>query len=204
MPEHQRLAIETIALTKTLRAVIALDGLNLTVGEGEVHGFLGPNGAGKSTAIRVLLGLAKPDSGTARLLGADPWTDAVSLHREIAYVPGDVTLMAVAHRRRDHRPAGTDARWHRPAAPSRVDRAFPAGPAEEMPHLLQGQPAEGFADLGVLLAGEAAAVGRAQFRTGPVDGERVSAMCAGSSPIGASRCCCRVTSSPKPRTSASG
>ena len=60
--------------------------------EGEVHGFLGPNGAGKSTTIRILLGLVKADSGTVRLLGGDPWTDAVDLHRQIAYVPGDVTL----------------------------------------------------------------------------------------------------------------
>jgi ABC-2 type transport system ATP-binding protein len=57
-----------------------------------VHGFLGPNGAGKSTTIRVLLGLVRSDSGTARLLGGDPWHDAVALHRQIAYVPGDVTL----------------------------------------------------------------------------------------------------------------
>jgi ABC-2 type transport system ATP-binding protein len=92
MPEHQRVAIETHGLTKNYGVVRALDGLNLTVCEGEVHGFLGPNGAGKSTTIRVLLGLVKPDTGTARLLGGDPWTDAVSLHRQIAYVPGDVTL----------------------------------------------------------------------------------------------------------------
>src|SRR6202035_5029690 len=64
----------------------------LTVRDGEVHGFLGPNGAGKSTTIRVLLGVVKADSGTARLLGGDPWADAVDLHRQIAYVPGDVTL----------------------------------------------------------------------------------------------------------------
>ena len=70
----------------------ALDGLDLTVRAGEVHGFLGPNGAGKSTTIRVLLGLVKADSGSVRLLGGDPWTDAVELHRQIAYVPGDVTL----------------------------------------------------------------------------------------------------------------
>ena len=57
-----------------------------------MHGFLGPNGAGKSTTIRILLGVVKADSGTARLLGGDPWTDAVDLHRQIAYVPGDVTL----------------------------------------------------------------------------------------------------------------
>jgi ABC-2 type transport system ATP-binding protein len=92
MPESQRFAIQTHGLTKNYGTVRALDGLDLTVREGEVHGFLGPNGAGKSTTIRVLLGLVKPDSGTARLLGGDPWTDAVALHREIAYVPGDVTL----------------------------------------------------------------------------------------------------------------
>ncbi|CAM2956954.1 ABC transporter ATP-binding protein [Prescottella defluvii] len=84
--------IETAELVKTFGATRALDGLDLRVGEGEVHGFLGPNGAGKSTTIRVLLGLLHADGGTARLLGRDPWRDAVSLHREIAYVPGDVTL----------------------------------------------------------------------------------------------------------------
>ena len=57
-----------------------------------MHGFLGPNGAGKSTTIRVLLGLLRATSGTVTLFGRDPWRDAVSLHREIAYVPGDVTL----------------------------------------------------------------------------------------------------------------
>ncbi|MDT5339886.1 MAG: polyether ionophore transport system ATP-binding protein [Mycobacterium sp.] len=85
-------AIEVRSLTKNFGQVRALDGLDLTVAEGEVHGFLGPNGAGKSTTIRVLLGLVRSDSGTARLLGGDPWHDAVALHRQIAYVPGDVTL----------------------------------------------------------------------------------------------------------------
>jgi ABC-2 type transport system ATP-binding protein len=85
-------AIEVHGLTKNFGAARALDGLDLSVAEGEVHGFLGPNGAGKSTTIRVLLGLVRADSGTVRLLGGDPWTDAVALHREIAYVPGDVTL----------------------------------------------------------------------------------------------------------------
>ena len=70
----------------------ALDGLDLRVREGEVHGFLGPNGAGKSTTIRVLLGLLRADSGEALLFGGDPWRDAVALHRRLAYVPGDVTL----------------------------------------------------------------------------------------------------------------
>ena len=85
-------AIEIQDLVKTFGSTRALDGLDLTVAEGEVHGFLGPNGAGKSTTIRVLLGLYRSDSGTARLLGGDPWRDVTALHRRLAYVPGDVTL----------------------------------------------------------------------------------------------------------------
>lgn len=90
--DHNSAPIEIRNLTKNFGAVRALDGLDLTVDEGEAHGFLGPNGAGKSTTIRILLGLVKADAGTVRLLGADPWADAVDLHRQIAYVPGDVTL----------------------------------------------------------------------------------------------------------------
>lgn len=85
-------AIEINGLVKNFGTVRALNGLDLTVAEGEVHGFLGPNGAGKSTTIRILLGLVRADGGSARLLGGEPWTDAVDLHRQIAYVPGDVTL----------------------------------------------------------------------------------------------------------------
>jgi ABC-2 type transport system ATP-binding protein len=85
-------AISTSGLVKTFGPVRALDGLDLTVRTGEVHGFLGPNGAGKSTAIRVLLGLMRATSGSAVLLGGDPWADAVALHRRLAYVPGDVEL----------------------------------------------------------------------------------------------------------------
>jgi ABC-2 type transport system ATP-binding protein len=85
-------AISTSGLTKTYGSTLALDGLELEVETGEVHGFLGPNGAGKTTTIRVLLGLARADSGRVRLLGGDPWEDAVALHRRIAYVPGDVEL----------------------------------------------------------------------------------------------------------------
>ena len=91
-PETARPAIEIQGLTKSFGSVRALDGLDMTVREGEVHGFLGPNGAGKSTTIRVLLGLVRADGGVVRLLGGDPWRDAVNLHRQIAYVPGDVTL----------------------------------------------------------------------------------------------------------------
>jgi len=85
-------AISVSALVKTFGATRALDGLDLTVNTGEVHGFLGPNGAGKSTTIRVLLGLLRADSGRATVLGGDPWRDAVALHRRLAYVPGDVEL----------------------------------------------------------------------------------------------------------------
>ncbi|WP_433723585.1 ATP-binding cassette domain-containing protein [Nocardia sp. CA-129566] len=84
--------IEVRDLHKNFGHFAALNGLNLTVREGEIHGFLGPNGAGKSTTIRILLGILRASSGEVRLLGRDPWTDAVELHREIAYVPGDVTL----------------------------------------------------------------------------------------------------------------
>ncbi|MFD3314078.1 ATP-binding cassette domain-containing protein [Streptomyces sp. NPDC058694] len=85
-------AITVSGLHKSFGSTHALDGLDLAVETGEVHGFLGPNGSGKSTTIRVLLGLLRADSGAAQLLGGDPWTDAVELHRRIAYVPGDVTL----------------------------------------------------------------------------------------------------------------
>ncbi|MEU7527527.1 ABC transporter ATP-binding protein [Saccharothrix sp. NPDC042600] len=85
-------AISVSGLVKAFGPTRALDGLDLTVREGEVHGFLGPNGAGKSTTIRVLLGLLRADAGAATLLGGDPWRDAAALHRRLAYVPGDVSL----------------------------------------------------------------------------------------------------------------
>lgn len=85
-------AITVSGLRKSFGRTPALTGLDLDVETGEVHGFLGPNGSGKSTTIRVLLGLLHADSGAAQLLGRDPWTDAVELHRRVAYVPGDVTL----------------------------------------------------------------------------------------------------------------
>jgi len=85
-------AISLRDVVKTFGPTRALDGLDLEVATGEVHGYLGPNGAGKSVTIRTLLGLLRQDSGEVRLLGGDPWADAVELHRRIAYVPGDVSL----------------------------------------------------------------------------------------------------------------
>ena len=85
-------AIEVAGLRKSFGPTRALDGLDLSVGPGEVHGFLGPNGAGKTTTIRILLALMRADGGSARLLGRDPWRDATQLHRRLAYVPGDVAL----------------------------------------------------------------------------------------------------------------
>lgn len=84
--------IDVQGLTKTFGSFKALDGLDLSVNAGEVHGFLGPNGAGKSTTIRALLGLLRVQSGTATVLGLDPWRDLQAIHRRLAYVPGDVAL----------------------------------------------------------------------------------------------------------------
>ena len=84
--------IEIAGLVKSFGNTLALDGLDLTVEQGQVHGFLGPNGAGKSTTIRVLLGMLRKEAGEVRLFGRDPWRDAAELHRRLAYVPGDVTL----------------------------------------------------------------------------------------------------------------
>jgi ABC-2 type transport system ATP-binding protein len=84
--------IEVSGLRKSYGRTVALAGLDLGVAAGEVHGFLGPNGAGKTTTIRILLGMLRAGGGRARLLGGDPWREAVALHRRLAYVPGDVTL----------------------------------------------------------------------------------------------------------------
>ena len=84
--------ISTTRLVKNFGRTPALAGLDLSVLPGEVHGFLGPNGAGKSTTLRILLGLIRPTSGTARVFGIDPWAEPLRAHRDVAYVPGDVAL----------------------------------------------------------------------------------------------------------------
>lgn len=92
MPSKDKTIISIKNLTKKFGATVALDKLNMSVQAGEVHGFLGPNGAGKSTTIRVLLGLLKSSSGQATLFGQDPWKNSASLHKQLAYVPGDVNF----------------------------------------------------------------------------------------------------------------
>jgi len=84
--------IDVRGLVKSFGSTLVLDHLDLSVAPGEVHGYLGPNGAGKTTTLRILLGLLRADAGVLRVLGGDPWHDAVALHRRLAYVPGDVTL----------------------------------------------------------------------------------------------------------------
>jgi len=84
--------VELTGVVKRFGTVTALDGLDLAVAEGEVHGFLGPNGAGKTTTLRLLLGMLRSNAGSIRVLGLDPWRDVATLHRRLAYVPGDVAL----------------------------------------------------------------------------------------------------------------
>lgn len=84
--------LKTTNLTKRFGKFTALDGVNLEINKGEVFGFIGPNGAGKSTTIRILLGLLKASDGHAKIFGKDAWSDAVEIHKRIAYVPGDVNL----------------------------------------------------------------------------------------------------------------
>ncbi|HEX9153639.1 MAG TPA: ABC transporter ATP-binding protein [Candidatus Saccharimonadales bacterium] len=84
--------IVTSNLVKKFGSLAALNKLDLSVKRGEVHGFLGPNGAGKSTTIRVLLGILRKTSGEASVMGKDPWINATELHRNLAYVPGEVNL----------------------------------------------------------------------------------------------------------------
>ncbi len=196
-------AVEIRGLYKSFGRTKALDGLDLIVAPGDVAGFLGPNGAGKSTTIRVLLGLLRADSGTVRLLGGDPWRDAVALHRRIAYVPRRCDAVAQPHRPAGHRLPGPPARQQRRhPAPRSADRALRTRPAQEGPHLLQGQPAEGGDRRGVQHQRRALHPRRADLGPGPVDGEGTFRTASRKWPIAARRCCCPATSSPRSKSSA--
>lgn len=87
-----QLVVSATGLVKHFGRTRALDGLDLQVRPGEIHGFLGPNGSGKSTAMRALLGLLRIDDGRVTVFGRDPWRDTAEIHRRLAYVPGDVAL----------------------------------------------------------------------------------------------------------------
>lgn len=84
--------LKTMNLKKRFGKFTALDGINIELNKGEVYGFIGPNGAGKSTTIRILLGILKASAGEAEIFGKNVWTDAVEIHKRLAYVPGDVNL----------------------------------------------------------------------------------------------------------------
>lgn len=86
------LAIETHNLTKHYNGTKALDGLNLSVEIGETYGFIGPNGAGKSTTIGLLMDYLRPTSGSATVLGYDPYKEVVALHRRVGILPDPIAL----------------------------------------------------------------------------------------------------------------
>ena len=157
-------AIGVTGLVKTFGHTTALDGLDLEVAEGEVHGFLGPNGAGKTTTLRILLGLLRADAGRCRSSAATRGATPSTLHRRLAYVPGDVALwpnlsggevIDLLGRLR----GGLDRR--RRAA---LHRAVRPRPDQEGPLLLQGQPSEGGARRRAGLRRRAAAARRADRR----------------------------------------
>src|ERR1700750_3084946 len=115
-------AIDVAGLRKSYGKVTALDGLDLSVATGEVHGFLGPNGAGKTTTLRVLLGLVHADGGAVTLLGGEPRRDATTLHRPPPLGAGGRAAGAHPLRRRDDRPARPPPRRPRPGPPGRAAR----------------------------------------------------------------------------------
>lgn len=92
MGHDDQLVVSAAGLVKNFGQTRALDGFDLQVRPGEVHGFLGPNGSGKSTVMRALLGLLRLDGGQVSVFGLDPWRDTAEIHRHLAYVPGDVAL----------------------------------------------------------------------------------------------------------------
>ena len=163
--------IEISGLTKRFGTTTALDGLELRVAEGEVHGFLGPNGAGKTTTLRVLLGTVRADGGTVRVLGMDPWNDVPALHARLAYVPGDVSLWPnltggevidlLARLQGGH-----DAQRR-----AELLETLRPRPDEEGALVLQGQPAEGRARRGARDRRRALPARRADERPRPADGE---------------------------------
>ena len=184
-------------LHKHFGHVRALDGLDLTVEEGEIHGFLGPNGAGKTTTIRVLLGTLRATSGHVSLLGRDPWADAVDLHREMAYVPGDVTLwpsltggeiIDLLARMR----GGIDV-----ARRAELIERFDFDPTKKARTYSKGNRQKVSLISALSSRARPAAARRTKQRAGSVDGEHFPGMRRPKRATAVSRCCCPATSWPR-------
>ena len=157
-------------LTKTFGKVRALDGLDLDVAPGEVHGFLGPNGAGKTTTIRIVLGLMRASGGHVELFGGDPWRQAATLHARLAYVAGEVALWSGLTGGQCLDVLGATHGGLERGSPSRAHRAVRPRPDQAGPRLLQGQPAEGRAHRGARRRCRAARARRADLRARPAHG----------------------------------
>ena len=91
--------VEISSVKKFYGEIKAVDGVSLSVNEGEVFALLGPNGAGKTTLIEILEGLRKRDGGTVKVLGLDPWGNSYALHRRIGVIPQDFTFFDKANPR---------------------------------------------------------------------------------------------------------
>lgn len=166
-------AISVSALVKTFGRTRALDGLDLFVATGEVHGFLGPNGAGKSTTLRILLGLLRHDSGTARVLGGGPVGAGHRSAPAAGLRPGRRHAVAQPLRRGSRGPAGTAAGRAGPGEEGRTSRALRTRPHKAGAHLLQGQPPKGCPGRRARLRCGAAFARRAHLRARPADGSRL-------------------------------
>ena len=180
-------AIEVRQLSKSFGTTVALDRLDLVVHPGEVSGFLGPNGAGKTTTIRTLLGLIRADQGSARVLGLDPWRDAVQLHPRVASRARRRRAVADPLGRGDPRPARPDARRGRRRTAGAARRALPPRPDHQGARLLQGQPAEGRAGGRAVDGCRALPPRRADGRARPADGGRLPRRGAGAARPGRHR-----------------
>lgn len=135
-------AIQTRGLGKRFGRTTALHDLNLNVSRGEVFGLIGPNGAGKTTAMRLLLDLIRPSSGTLTVLGEHPRQGSANLRSRVGYLPGELRLQG---RARAGELLQHYARISGPVARGAIERlAEPPGR-----QTVQGQQAEGRPDPGV-------------------------------------------------------
>ncbi len=119
-----RPVIETHGLTKRYGDKTAVDSLTLEIGRGEVFGLLGPNGAGKTTTILMLLGLTEPSGGSARVVGADPTRDPLSIKSRVGYLPDEVGFYSDLTARENLRYTAALNRLRREVADDRIERVL--------------------------------------------------------------------------------